>query len=179
MYKVSVVTPFHNVDMGMFQKCADSMRGQTLGFENIEWIIVVHNSKPHYLPLLIDMFKDDKNVIIKELHDDFHSPASPRNHGMQFLDTRRIADMFDYITTHCDELIADDSDIFETLPSKSFHEYQTQNDNNTATLLSTDTKPGDPYQLVVTNSAGLYRYVTDHIVCIKEKQIDKILFTIY
>lgn len=53
MYKVSVVTPFHNVDMGMFQKCADSMRGQTLGFENIEWIIVVHNSKPHYLPLLI------------------------------------------------------------------------------------------------------------------------------
>ena len=25
MYKVSVVTPFHNVDMGMFQKCADSM----------------------------------------------------------------------------------------------------------------------------------------------------------
>jgi len=254
MYKVSVVTPFHNVDMGMFQKCADSMRGQTLGFENIEWIIVVHNSKPHYLPLLIDMFKDDKNVIIKELHDDLHSPASPRNHGMQFLDTRRIADMFDYITTHRDELIAelrdintqradevknafhseqplakalwpklerivafgageyydatahmkqftgqiphnngyyyteetiygraiaDDSDIFETLPSKSFHEYQTLNDNNTATLLSTDTKPGEPYQLVVTNSAGLYRYVTDHIVCIQEKQIDKILFTIY
>ena len=48
-----------------------------------------------------------------------------------------------------------------------------------ATLLSTETKPGEPYQLVVTNSAGLYRYVTDHIVCIKEKQIDKILFTIY
>jgi len=79
MYKVSVVTPFHNVDIGMFQKCADSMRGQTLGFENIEWIIVVHNSKPHYLPLLTEMFKNDKNVIIKELHDDFHSPASPRN----------------------------------------------------------------------------------------------------
>lgn len=39
MYKVSVVTPFHNVDMGMFQKCADSMRCQTIGFGNIEWII--------------------------------------------------------------------------------------------------------------------------------------------
>ena len=165
--------------MNLFSKAYESLQAQTIGFENIEWIIVVHNSKPHYLPLLIDMFKDDKNVIIKELHDDFHSPASPRNHGMQFLDTRRIADMFDFITTHRDELIADDSDIFETLPSKSFHEYQTQNDNNTATLLSTDTKPGEPYQLVVTNSAGLYRYVTDHIVCIKEKQIDKILFTIY
>ena len=28
MYKVSVITPFHNVDMGMFAKCADSMRRQ-------------------------------------------------------------------------------------------------------------------------------------------------------
>ena len=36
-----------------------------------------------------------------------------------------------------------------------------------------------PYQLVVTNSAGLYRYVTDHMVCIQETQMDKILFTIY
>lgn len=36
MYKLSVVTPFHNVDMGMFEKCAESMRSQTIGFENIE-----------------------------------------------------------------------------------------------------------------------------------------------
>lgn len=51
-YKVSVVTPFHNVDMGMFEKCAESMRQQTIGFENVEWIIVVHNSEPQYMPLL-------------------------------------------------------------------------------------------------------------------------------
>jgi hypothetical protein len=38
---------------------------------------------------------------------------------------------------------------------------------------------GEPYQLVVTNSSGLYRYVTDHIVRIQEKQEDKVLFTIY
>lgn len=31
----------------------------------------------------------------------------------------------------------------------------------------------------VTNSAGLYRYVTDHVVRIEEIKIDKILFTIY
>ena len=28
-YKVSVVTPFHDIDMLMFAKCADSMRAQT------------------------------------------------------------------------------------------------------------------------------------------------------
>lgn len=85
MYKVSVVTPFHNVDMDMFQKCADGMRCQTIGFENIEWIIVAHNCQPHYFPQLTEMFKDDKNVIVKELNNDMHSPASPRNHGMQLV----------------------------------------------------------------------------------------------
>ena len=60
MYQVSVVTPFHNVDMSMFEKCAESMRAQTIGFEHIEWIIVVHNSEPHYMPVLTEMFMDDK-----------------------------------------------------------------------------------------------------------------------
>ncbi|MBQ4352916.1 MAG: hypothetical protein II758_04995 [Prevotella sp.] len=32
---------------------------------------------------------------------------------------------------------------------------------------------------MVTNRAGLYRYVTDHIVRIQKNQIDKIIFTIY
>ena len=75
--------------------------------------------------------------------------------------------------------MADDSDLFETFPSGSFHEYLPLKDNQAATVLSTDTKPGVPYQLVVTNSAGLYRYVTDHIVSIQETQLDKIYFKIY
>ena len=85
MYKVSVITPFHNVDMGMFEKCVESMRCQTIGFENIEWIIVVHNCQPHYLPLLTEMFKNDRNVIIKELNDGIRSPAMPRNYGLPFV----------------------------------------------------------------------------------------------
>ncbi len=82
MYKVSVVTPFHNVDMAIFQKAADSMRQQTIGFENIEWVIVVHNCEPQYLPQLQEMFKDDKNVIVKELNNEAKTPSSPRNYGM-------------------------------------------------------------------------------------------------
>lgn len=85
MYQVSVVTPFHNVDMSMFEKCAESMRAQTIGFERIEWIIVVHNSEPHYMPTLTEMFKDDKNVILKELRDGMHTPATPRNYGMHLV----------------------------------------------------------------------------------------------
>ncbi len=75
--------------------------------------------------------------------------------------------------------VADDCDVFETFPTGCFHEHLPLGESNAATLLSTDTKPEEAYQLVVTNSAGLYRYVTDHIVRIKETQMDKILFTIY
>jgi hypothetical protein len=76
--------------------------------------------------------------------------------------------------------VADNSDVFETIPSTSFHEYlPLGSDDTAATVLSTDVKVGEPYQLVVTNSSGLYRYVTDHIVRIQEKQNDKVLFTIY
>ena len=75
--------------------------------------------------------------------------------------------------------LADDSDLFETFSSGSFHEYLPLGEHQSATVLSTDTKPGVPYQLVVTNSAGLYRYVTDHIVSIQETEMDKVLFKIY
>lgn len=107
MFKVSVVTPFHNVDMGMFQKCAESMRCQTIGFENIEWIIVVHNCKPNYLPELTKMFEADKNVIIKELNDNKHTPAMPRNHGMKFVTGPYVGflDADDSYTPDCLEVV--------------------------------------------------------------------------
>jgi hypothetical protein len=75
--------------------------------------------------------------------------------------------------------VDDDSELFETFPSGSFHEYLPLEEDSEATVLSTDTKSGVPYQLVVTNSAGLYRYITDHMVRIQETQMDKIIFTIY
>lgn len=107
MYKVSVVTPFHNVDMGMFQKAADSMRAQTIGFENVEWVIVVHNCEPQYLPQLQEMFKDEKNVLIKELNNEARTPSSPRNYGMKFVTAPYVGylDGDDSYTTDCLEVV--------------------------------------------------------------------------
>lgn len=41
-YLVSVVTPFHNARLNLFEKCVESLKKQTIGFENIEWIIALH-----------------------------------------------------------------------------------------------------------------------------------------
>ena len=52
MYKVSVITPFHNVELNIFEKAYQSMKSQTIGFENIQWIVIAHNCEPHYLPAI-------------------------------------------------------------------------------------------------------------------------------
>lgn len=83
MYKVSVITPFHNVDMDMFQKAADSMRCQTIGFDNVEWIIVLHNCESQYIGQVTEMFRGDENVIVKVLNNEARTPSSPRNYGVE------------------------------------------------------------------------------------------------
>ncbi|MCQ2168762.1 MAG: glycosyltransferase, partial [Bacteroidales bacterium] len=80
-YKVSVVTPFHNVDMQMFCKCAESVKRQSIGFGNIEWVIVIHNCDPGYFESVSSMFADYPNVIVRELNNGARTPSSPRNFG--------------------------------------------------------------------------------------------------
>ncbi|MCR5735028.1 MAG: glycosyltransferase, partial [Lachnospiraceae bacterium] len=82
-YQISIVTPFHNTDMSMFQRCADSMKEQTLGFKNIEWIVVVHNSDDEHLNAVRDILNGYENVSIEVLNNDIHSPSSPRNLGLK------------------------------------------------------------------------------------------------
>lgn len=105
-YKVSVVTPFHNVDMDMFANCAKSMRNQTIGFSNVEWIIVVHNCTPGYIDTLHDMFNGCDNVVIKELNNEARTPSSPRNYGTTFATAPYIAylDGDDSYTWNCLEV---------------------------------------------------------------------------
>lgn len=81
-YKVSVITPFHNVDLDVFANGVDSVLKQTIGFENIEWIIVVHNSGQEYLEGVRRMVGQYENVKIEVLNNEIRTPSSPRNHGL-------------------------------------------------------------------------------------------------
>lgn len=98
----------------MFQNCANSMRNQTIGFENVEWIIVLHNCQPHYFPLLTEIFKSDKNVILRQLNDEYHSPATPRNLGVELVTAPYVGflDGDDSYTLDCLEVVC--REIIET-----------------------------------------------------------------
>ena len=82
-YEISVVTPFHNVDMKYFRGAVDSMLAQTIGFDKVQWVIVLHNCEPQYRPLLTEMLGGYPNVILSELNNDARTPSSPRNHGVR------------------------------------------------------------------------------------------------
>lgn len=82
-YKVSVITPFHNVDIEMFKKAFESIKKQSIGFKNIEWIIVMHNCDETYINDVLKLVKNYKNILVKILNNDKHTASSPRNYGLK------------------------------------------------------------------------------------------------
>jgi len=101
-YLITIIIPNHDVPAKTFQKCFDSIKNQTIGFENIELIIVVHNS-PSYYPEIKEMTKDYENVKVLTLSDDCHSPSSPRNFALKHATGELITyvDADDWIPTTC------------------------------------------------------------------------------
>ena len=92
-YLVSVVTPFHNTDMTLFKKGFESLKKQTLGFENIEWVVVVHNSENHYLEETRALTASYDNVRIFELNNSARTPSSPRNYALDKCTGKYVAFM--------------------------------------------------------------------------------------
>ncbi|MBQ1336456.1 MAG: glycosyltransferase family 2 protein [Selenomonadaceae bacterium] len=83
-YQVSVVTPFHNVDMELFRRGYESLKEQTIGFSNVQWIVVLHNTEQKYHEAVHELLDGHENVIVKALFNDARTPSSPRNYGMKF-----------------------------------------------------------------------------------------------
>ena len=109
-YAISVITPFHNVDLAMFEAARDSVISQTVGFENIQWIIVLHNCEDRYLTEVPEMFAGCDNVLTPVLNNDARTPSSPRNFGLTFATAPYIAflDGDDSFTPWCFEAVLDE-----------------------------------------------------------------------
>lgn len=106
-YLISVVTPFHNVSMTLFKKCFESLKQQTLGFENIEWVVVVHNSEKEYLDGVNETVAGCDNVKVFVLNNEKRTPSSPRNYGIERVSGTYIGflDADDTYTPECCEKV--------------------------------------------------------------------------
>ena len=87
---VSVIIPTHKPNIKYFLRCFDSVKKQTFGFNDIEVIIVAHNTDEQFFNKIKDLVKDYDNVKLLKLHNDKHSASSPRNYGMKFVTNKYV-----------------------------------------------------------------------------------------
>lgn len=92
-YLISVITPFHNTKKELIQKGMISLQNQTIGFENIEWIITVHNSEQKYLDDVNELTAGFDNIKVLELHTPERTPSVPRNYCLDNATGKYVAFM--------------------------------------------------------------------------------------
>lgn len=61
------------------------MCNQTIGFDNIEWVIILHNCEAKYANFVKQYARGHKNVKIRELNDKSISISAPRNYSLKFV----------------------------------------------------------------------------------------------
>ena len=102
-YAISVITPAHNTNPEMFRKCFESLKEQTIGFEKIEWVVVLHNCDDEHKDALLSIVEGYDNVKTELLYNDIYSPSSPRNRGLDIAtaDYVGLLDADDRYTPDC------------------------------------------------------------------------------
>jgi hypothetical protein len=77
------------------------------------------------------------------------------NHGYDYLKSAVMG-----------KAVADDSDLFECMKSHCFYEFLPADAaaEKRDTLLWSELEIGKAYRVIVTNHAGLYRYLTSHVI---------------
>ena len=89
-YKVSVASPFHNTNLDFFRKCMDSLRAQSNGFKNIQWVITVHNSEKEYVDAVKEIAEQHSNIEVYELYNDYRTASSPRNECLKHIRSKYV-----------------------------------------------------------------------------------------
>ena len=94
-YIASVITPFHNTNISYFEPAFESVINQTVGVENIEWIIVVHNSEDGYYQKVKEMAKPYDSIKVYELKNDINDSLN-HTYTIEGIieDTKQLVDGF-------------------------------------------------------------------------------------
>jgi glycosyltransferase involved in cell wall biosynthesis len=87
--KITVVTAAYNAEQFLF-KTIDSVIHQTIGFDNIQYIIVDDCSTDSTGAIIEEYASQYKNICFVSLNENFGSPGTPRNIGIELADSEYI-----------------------------------------------------------------------------------------
>ncbi|MBR6252735.1 MAG: glycosyltransferase family 2 protein [Clostridia bacterium] len=82
MYKVAVIVPIYNMEMYLGE-AIDSVINQTMGFENIQLILVNDGSTDNSLKIMEEYGKKHSNIKIINLKQKSGAAGKPRNEGIK------------------------------------------------------------------------------------------------
>lgn len=87
--KVTVVTAAYNAEK-FISRTIDSVINQTLGFDQIQLIIVDDHSSDNTKKIVSEYLAKHKNICLVSLHENTGSPGTPRNIGIELADSAYI-----------------------------------------------------------------------------------------
>lgn len=82
MYKISVILPIHNVEKYL-EKCIESIVMQTIGFENIQLILVDDGSTDNSFKIMQHYAEKYDNVDVFHFEEKSGAAGRPRNKGIE------------------------------------------------------------------------------------------------
>lgn len=82
MYKISVILPIHNVE-NYLRECVESIVNQTIGFENIQLIMVDDASTDNSFSIMKEYEEKYENVLLFHFDEKSGAAGKPRNKGIE------------------------------------------------------------------------------------------------
>ncbi len=80
-YKISLITPVYNA-VKYLANVLESVQGQTIGFENIEWLLVDDCSTDGSAQIISQWAAEHSNIKLLKTEKNSGTPAKPRNIGL-------------------------------------------------------------------------------------------------
>lgn len=105
-YKISVIIPTFNVENDL-QRAINSLLNQTIGFENLEIILVDDNSTDNTQKVILEYSKKYKNIKYHFLEENSGSAGKPRNIGIEI-----ATSMYVMFLDNDDEYVKEACEIF-------------------------------------------------------------------
>ena len=89
MYKISVIIPIYN-DEKYLANCIDHVINQTIGFENIQLILIDDNSKDKSYEIAKSYKDKYDNILLEKLTTNSGSGGKPRNVGINLAEGKYL-----------------------------------------------------------------------------------------
>ena len=89
-WMVSVLTPVHHTPISLLERAFSSLRDQSFGFENIQWVVLLHNCTDDYARQAVKLLDGYPNIRICSVNKEGTGVSFARNHTLSGAEGRYV-----------------------------------------------------------------------------------------